>query len=120
MAIPPEAKSLVEARLEPQVLLRDSLEYAACTDSYFDNASKLRPACFVQPRNALETAKVVKVLADANQPFAVRSGGCTVRPGSNNINDGVTIDLSLLNSVEYSNAEQTAHIGPGATWYVSF
>ncbi|KAJ4387338.1 hypothetical protein N0V93_007927 [Gnomoniopsis smithogilvyi] len=115
MDIPPQAKVLVKAGLESRILLRDNPKYAACTASYFDNASKLQPACFLQPCTALEAARAIQVLANAGQRFAVRSGGCTVRPGSNNINDGVTIDLSLLNSVEY-NDDETAHIGTGATW----
>lgn len=115
MAIPLQAKILSEAGLESRVILPENPEYIACTESYFDNASKLQPACFLQPRTASETALAVKTLADAGQHFAVRSGGCTIRPGSNNLDNGVTIDLSLLNNIEY-NSDGTAHVGPGATW----
>lgn len=117
MVFPSQAKPLVDAGLESQILLPDSPKYAACTESYFDNASKLQPVCFLQLRTGSEVATAVKALADAGQPFAVRSGGCTVRPGSNNVDNAVTIDLSLLNDVEY-NADHTAHVGPGAIWYV--
>lgn len=117
MALPLHAKLLSEAGLESRVIYPEDAEYAASTESYFDNASKLQPACFLQPCTASETALAVKTLADAGQYFAVRSGGCTIRPGSNNIDNGVTIDLSLLNTVEY-NTDGTAHVGPGATWYV--
>ncbi|KAF9890062.1 hypothetical protein FE257_006742 [Aspergillus nanangensis] len=37
-------------------------------------------------------------------------------PGSNNIDDGVTIDLGLLNSVTYSPQTKIASLGPGAKW----
>lgn len=119
MANPSPAQLLSEAGLESRVILPENPEYIACTESYFDNASKLQPACFLQPHTASEAASAVKTLADAGQYFAIRSGGCTIRPGSNNIDNGVTIDLSRLNTVEY-NTDGTAHVGPGATWYVLF
>lgn len=112
------AKPLIEAGLESQIVLPGHPKYAACTDVFFDNASKFQPACFLQPRTAVEVATAVKSLATAGQPFAIRSGGCTVRPGSNNIDNGVTIDLSLLNTVKYYPDDLTAHVGPGATWSV--
>lgn len=117
MAISLQAKLLSDAGLESRVILLGDPDYTACTESYFDNASKLQPACFLKPHTASETALAVKTLADAGQHFAVRSGGCTIRPGSNNIDNGVTIDLSLLNTIEY-NSDGMAHVGPGATWCV--
>lgn len=48
--------------------------------------------------------------------FAVRAGGHMNWAGSNNINDGVTIDLGLLNSTQYDASTQTARLGPGAKW----
>lgn len=118
MASSSETECLLAAGLGTQIILPDDPKYAASIESYFDNASKLHPACFFQPRTASELATGVKALMAANQPFAVRSGGCTARAGSNNINGGVTIDLGLLKSVEYNSETETAHIGSGATWYV--
>lgn len=37
-------------------------------------------------------------------------------PGSNNITDGVTIDLALLNATTYDSDTKLAHVGPGAKW----
>ena len=114
----PQAEPLIAAGLSSQVILPDDPKYAVRQAAYFDDGAKLPAACFVQPRSAAEVATVVKTLADAKQPFAIRSGGYTVRAGSSNINGGVTIDLGLLNSVEYDASTETAHLGPGATWYV--
>lgn len=36
--------------------------------------------------------------------------------GSNNIADGVTIDLGLMNEVTYDSRAQIAHLLPGGTW----
>jgi FAD/FMN-containing dehydrogenase len=48
--------------------------------------------------------------------FAVRSGGHTIWAGAANIENGVTIDLSNLDSVIYNEEDSSASIGPGARW----
>ena len=37
--------------------------------------------------------------------------------GAANIQDGVAIDLSLMNSVEVSEDRHTTSVGPGARWH---
>lgn len=58
------------------------------------------------------------VADDLKEPckFAVRSGGHTAWAGAANIENGVTIDLSLLNTVVYDEEHSTASIGAGARW----
>lgn len=109
---------LSSAGLESRVILPDDPGYESRTQSYFDISAKLKPACYVQPRTADEVAAAVKALASAGQRFAVRAGGYTTRAESSNIDGGVTIDLGLLNKIEYDPATETAHLGPGANWYV--
>lgn len=46
----------------------------------------------------------------------VPSGGHTCFPGSNNITDGITIDLGLMDKTEYSSETQLASIQPGGRW----
>jgi FAD/FMN-containing dehydrogenase len=48
--------------------------------------------------------------------FAVRSGGHTPIPGSNNINNGVTIDLLYMNGTTYNAETELASISPAARW----
>lgn len=48
--------------------------------------------------------------------IAIRSGGHHHAAGCNNINDGVTIDLFNLHSVEYDAMTKTTKVGPGAQW----
>lgn len=112
------SQSLSAAGLKSQIILPSDPKYEARTQSYFDNSAKLKPAFYVQPRTAEETAATVRALAAAGQPFAVRAGGYTTRTGSSNIDGGVTIDLGLLSAVEYDAGAETANLGPGATWYV--
>lgn len=88
--------------------------------SYFSLAAQLTPTCIVQPTTAKDVSKAVSALVfnDLKEPcnFAVRSGGHTPWAGSANIENGVTIDLSLLNSVVYNEEDSTTSIGPGARW----
>lgn len=94
--------------------------YKTSIDSYFDVKSKLTPHCIVQPSTAEDVATTVKVLTAASllKPckFAVRSGGHTPIPGSNDIEDGVTIDLQHINGTTYSTETRLASIGPGGRW----
>lgn len=63
---------------------------------------------------------MVKILTAANvsEPcqFAVRSGGHTPIPGSNNADAGVTIDLLYMNGTTYNADTQIASISPAARW----
>jgi hypothetical protein len=60
--------------------------------------------------------QAVKYLTHNNVQFAVRSGGHTIKPGGSNIDDGVLIDLSRLNQIEYSATGRVAIVGSGARW----
>lgn len=65
-------------------------------------------------------ALALKTLVEANemQPclFAVRGNGHTPSPGHANIENGVVIDLGLMNSTTYNAKNKTASVLPGATW----
>lgn len=62
----------------------------------------------------------VKTLVAANKvgfcQFAVRGGGHTPWAGASNIQNGVTIDLSLMNKTIYNKEKSTASVQPGARW----
>lgn len=94
--------------------------YQASVASYWSNLAQLSPTCIVQPITAEDISIAVKTLVKANKrtpcSFAVRGGGHTPWGGSSNIQNGVTIDLSLLNKVEYNRQKSTASIGPGTRW----
>lgn len=94
--------------------------YQASVASYWSNLAQLSPSCIVQPIKAEDVSIAVKTLVKANGRtpcrFAVRGGGHTPWGGSSNIQNGVTIDLSLMNTVEYNGQKSTASIGPGTKW----
>ncbi|KAH6676852.1 hypothetical protein F5X68DRAFT_157267 [Plectosphaerella plurivora] len=107
---------LKDAGLEAVLLTPEDSEYAVRQESYWSDSAKIKPASIVLPRSAEEVATVIKALVAAGQKFAIRSGGHTNWAGSNNIEGGVTIDLSRLNTTVYDADSETATIGPGNRW----
>lgn len=59
---------------------------------------------------------VIPKLVAANVSFAVRSGGHSPSPGAANIDQGVLIDLSKFNGVDYDAENNVANIGAGQKW----
>ncbi|KAK4611895.1 FAD-dependent monooxygenase sdcF [Fulvia fulva] len=99
------------------IFLPQSKNYTERVHSYWSLTSQLEPNCFVLPGNAEEVSTIVKTLVEKTKcEFAVRSGGHSSNAGYNNILNGVTIDLSRINSTTYNNATQIASVGPGARW----
>ncbi|KAK9783653.1 hypothetical protein SCAR479_00212 [Seiridium cardinale] len=115
-ALPSNARLLRDAGLGHRILVPSDADYDARVDSYWSNSAKLKPDCILLPKTAEEVAKAIKPLAAANERFAIRSGGHTNWAGSNNIESGITIDLSALNATIVSPDLKTATIGPGARW----
>lgn len=110
------AQALAETKIQSRVLLPDDADYSAREQSYWSQQARLKPACIVLPYSASEVSTIVKVLTDKQAKFAVRSGGHTPHAGSNNIDGGVTIDLSFLNWTRFDAASETVDIGPGCRW----
>ncbi|KAJ5817880.1 FAD-binding type 2 [Penicillium robsamsonii] len=105
--------------LKSQVTYPNSAAYKTSIDSYWAENVKLEPTCVVQPRTAKEVSLAVSTLvaSDAGScKFAVRGGGHTTWAGASNIADGVTIDLSLMNTTTYNEKAGIASILPGSRW----
>jgi hypothetical protein len=74
-------------------------KYNESINSYFSNQEKsMKPSCIVSLK------------------FAVRSGGHACFAGSANIDDGITIDLRGLNTIEVASDSTKVTAGPGVTW----
>ncbi|KNG50269.1 fad binding domain-containing protein [Stemphylium lycopersici] len=99
------------------IYTQDDEQYKARTESYWSVSAQLAPKCIVQPVSTEEVVTAIKTLgAENGSKFAVRSGGHTTWAGSNNINDGVTIDLGLMNETIYDESAKLAKIQPGNRW----
>lgn len=88
--------------------------------SWWSANGRYHPWCFVQPRTAQELSSIIKALADSGPGagdwhIAVRSGGHSY-PGSNNVENGVTIDLGMMNQSHYDPSRKIASVEPGAAW----
>lgn len=74
----------------------------------------------MQPTSTEDVVKVVDTLvrsaACAQCKFAIRGGGHTTWASSNNIENGVTVDLGLMNITTINEANLVASIGPGSRW----
>lgn len=110
-------KALREAGLGDVVHLPGEDHFEARTASYWSRTSQLRPWAIVQPRDAHEVSTALKTLvATPGCQIAIRSGGHMASPGASSIEDGVTIDLGLLNSTTYDAKDNLARLGPSARW----
>lgn len=107
---------LLAARLQSSVLLPSSDAYKERQASYWAANALLQPSCIVQPQTTEEVSRVLKVLADTDGLVAVRSGGHTQWTGSNDIHDGITIDLGRMTKVTYDAHSKLALIQPGGRW----
>jgi FAD/FMN-containing dehydrogenase len=112
----PQCKALKDAGLT-HILYEDDEQYKARTESYWSVSAQLHPTCIVQPLSTEEVSTALKTLvAGTTCNFAVRSGGHATWAGSNNIDNGVTIDLALLNTTTYDEVNSLAKIQPGNRW----
>ncbi|KAI8220539.1 (S)-mandelate dehydrogenase [Colletotrichum sp. SAR 10_77] len=99
-----------------KVLRQGTPAYKARDESYFSVSAQLSPGFIVQPSSAAEVSLTVTKLKSMGCNWAIRGGGHATWAGASNIADGVTIDMGLINEVQYSPDLKIASIGAGALW----
>ncbi|KAL4748946.1 hypothetical protein BDW72DRAFT_195293 [Aspergillus terricola var. indicus] len=114
--------------LGPKVSFQNTEPYITSVHSYFSQQSAaLRPLCVVSPTDTNDVSTAIASIAQTSSllsttdksqcHFAVRSGGHTSLIGEgSNIQNGITVDLSGLNTIRLSDDQITASVGVGATW----
>ncbi|KAI1804338.1 hypothetical protein F4811DRAFT_561903 [Daldinia bambusicola] len=112
--------ALIEAGLGDRLLVATDAGYEPQVQSWYAANARLRPDCLVLPHSTEEVATALTALVKANNGggdwhIAVRSGGHGF-PGSNNIVNGVTIDLTMMNSSTYDPETKLAKVQPGGRW----
>ncbi|KFA68323.1 hypothetical protein S40285_09422 [Stachybotrys chlorohalonatus IBT 40285] len=121
--------ALIDAGLGDSLLLHNSSAgspYLSSIGSYYSfTAREILPWCILQPKDAEEVSLAVQALAQlpatGRWNIAVRGGGHSAWL-NNNIAQGVTIDLSLLNTTRVRNStclsdgNSIASIGAGSRW----
>ncbi|KAM0274328.1 hypothetical protein ACHAQH_007963 [Verticillium albo-atrum] len=106
----------IAAGLSDNVYFPIDAQYKSSISSYWSGSvQQLRPWCIIQPENTEEVSKALAALVKSspagNWDIAVRGGGHS-HFGSNTVAQGVTIDLSRLDSTVYKNCS----IGGGSRW----
>ncbi|OQE43445.1 hypothetical protein PENCOP_c003G00013 [Penicillium coprophilum] len=76
---------------------------------------EVHPSCRIEPKSASSVAKTLDILVDHWCYFSVKGGGHSRNAGDSNSVGGVTIDLDLLNQVEFLDNGSKARVGGGAT-----
>ncbi|KAK8123110.1 hypothetical protein PG984_011780 [Apiospora sp. TS-2023a] len=103
--------------LPGSVFFPNSTTYVnANANRWSGTASSLSPNCVVLATCTQDVATTMQVLMQNQCLFAVKSGGHMAIAGFNNIDDGVTLDLSRMNTVEVSPDLRTSRLGAGAEW----
>jgi FAD/FMN-containing dehydrogenase len=106
-----------------QLHVRGSEAYEKLNAGYLSGLeSDLRPLLIFQPSSVAEVVAFVRTIG----PFAgsgllrldcaIRGAGQQPLPGCANVDNGITLDLSLLNSIALTEDNSIVQIGAGARW----
>ncbi|KAI1427808.1 FAD-binding domain-containing protein [Xylaria sp. FL1777] len=113
-------EALEFAGLGDRLISPNDTDYTSEVNSWWAKNSRQTADCFVLPHTSDEVATALTTLTKASTcandtTIAVRSGGHS-STGSSSTANGVTIDLSRLNSTTYNPETNIASIGPGGKW----
>lgn len=101
--------------------------YNLSIQSYWSQQEQsVTPSCIVSPQNENDVSKAISILSSAltfvgadrskSCQFAIRGGGHAPSAGSANINNGITIDLSAINTINADPDKTLVSVGPGNKW----
>ena len=92
------------------------------TDDGYDEARRVhnglvdrRPALIARCLGAPDAAAALAFARDSGLPVSVRGGGHNIA-GRAVIDDGVTVDLSLMKGIDVDPSAQTVRAGGGVVW----
>lgn len=105
-------QDLVRARLDGEVVARDRTDYDRFRRVWNAMADR-RPAVVARARSVSDVEKIVRVAAEHDSLLAVRGGGHSI-PGLSTCDDGIMLDLSMMNAVQVDRAAAQAVAQGGA------
>jgi len=119
MTVDSTIAALQQAFPGDQVILPGTEQYEARNGSYqAKQESDLQPGCIFQPKRKEDVCEFIKIIkqfsGDGGLGFAIRAAGNMPAPGCANIQGGITLDLGLLDKVDFENG--IASIEAGAYW----
>ncbi|KAI3319739.1 putative FAD-binding oxidoreductase [Xylariaceae sp. AK1471] len=90
--------------------------YTELRDENWSQTAWETPTCIFQPKTTEDLQAAVSLIVEGNVSFAIRSGGHSPSPLAANIAQGVLIDMSAFNGVDYHANDQVAVVGSGQRW----
>ncbi|KAF7563384.1 hypothetical protein G7046_g712 [Stylonectria norvegica] len=103
-------------KLKGKVYVPETTQYEHRLQTYYSANAALAPWCMVLPESTGDVSLVAKAIDRNKCPFGIRSGAHSAWKGSNGIHDGITIDLSYMNTTTYDTTTKIASIQPGSNW----
>jgi FAD/FMN-containing dehydrogenase len=101
--------------LTDQVFFPDDPIYNASISSYPFLQLRLHPNCIFRPETAYDVSVALGILRENNHTrFAVKGGGHNANAGFNNVNNGVTIDMQSMKTVEVARGDKVVRVAAGA------
>ncbi|EXJ60936.1 hypothetical protein A1O7_05089 [Cladophialophora yegresii CBS 114405] len=82
------------------------------------NQADFTPSCRISPRTSEELGALISQLVEFGDDvkFAISSGGHATAFGASNVDDGITLDLSALDSISLASDRSYVDVGTGARW----
>ena len=100
-----------------QVFVPGNSNYTAIETSYWSlQEATLQPACIVVPQSTQDVSRIVSLNSHHGCPFAVKGNTHAPAAGFANIEHGVTIDMTGLQSLSLNKDHSVIRIGGGANW----
>jgi FAD/FMN-containing dehydrogenase len=101
--------------LPDRVFFPDAPTYNASISTYPFLQLRLHPNCIVRPRSAHDVSTALGILKENNNTrFAVKGGGHNANAGFNNVDNGVTIDMQSMKTVEVARGDKVVRVDAGA------
>lgn len=108
----PLIRDLFNLNLDGEVIDEDHREYEKRRRVWNAMADR-RPAVIVRAVSVTDVERTVRVAAEHGALLAVRGGGHSI-PGISTCDDGIVLDLSLMNAVTVDSAARCAEVMGGA------
>ncbi|HEY0069622.1 MAG TPA: FAD-binding oxidoreductase [Chloroflexia bacterium] len=102
------------SELAGEVVLPGHADYETARRSW-NQAFDCHPRAIVRCRSTEDVVTAVRFAVESGLPLAVRSGGHSAS-GLCVIEDGLVVDLSLMNDMSIDPERRVATVGPGLTW----
>ncbi|KAM0741159.1 hypothetical protein ACQRIT_004016 [Beauveria bassiana] len=102
--------------LRDKVFMPGSAVYDAQLKSYYSANAAQHAWCMVLPASTADVQAIARTINRRQCPFGIRAGGHSTWKGSNGVKNGVTVDLSHMNTTTYDEVKGIASTQPGARW----